>query len=154
MNQICVSKSRDSRAACDATPKKRRISMRSGSSGAFPAAGMARRSRGGGQRVEQTCFRTAGASAAAAFWPRRRPRRTGAGSWPYFLAKPAPAASSAEKRNSPHRGDHRVKPVFALLPKKRPHPDAPTPRQFTARWGKLLQARAPFPHHSYVRSTA
>ncbi len=34
-----------------------------------------------------------------------------------FLAKLSPAASLAEKRNSLHRGEHRVKPVFALLPK-------------------------------------
>ncbi len=34
-----------------------------------------------------------------------------------FLAKLAPAASLAEKRNSLHRDEHRVKPVFALLQK-------------------------------------
>ena len=44
------------------------------------------------------------------------------GVWPYFLAKLVPAASLAEKRNYLHRGEHRVKPVFALLPKKRPRP--------------------------------
>ena len=42
----------------------------------------------------------------------------GSRAWPYFLAKLVPTASSAEKRNSLHRGEHRVKPVFALLPKK------------------------------------